>query len=257
MIIDTHAHYDDPQYDEDREELLAGFPAQGIGRVILSTSDLPSIAAVPALAARYGHVYCSVGIHPQEAGDAAETDFLAVKEALQREKVVAVGEIGLDYHYDDGPDKELQKLWFRRQIGLAREAGLPVVIHSRDAAKDTVDLLREEKIGETGCDMHCYSYTKETARELLEIGCYLGIGGVVTFKNAKKLKEVVEYAPLERLLLETDAPYLAPVPYRGKRNSSAYLPYVAEEIARIKGIAAERVIEVTENNARKLFPRMM
>ena len=167
-------------------------------------------------------------------------------------KAVAIGEIGLDYHWDE-PGETVQKKWFSRQLELAAQLKLPVVIHSRDAAKDTLDVMKGERAEEIGGVIHCFSYGKEMAREYLNMGFYLGIGGVATFQNGKKLKEVIQYAPMDRLVLETDCPYLAPVPYRGKRNSSLNLPYVAEEIARIKQVDTETVVRVTEENARKLF----
>ena len=167
-------------------------------------------------------------------------------------KIVAIGEIGLDYYWDE-PDRAIQKKWFVRQLALAKETGLPVIIHSRDAAKDTLDIMVSEHKGTTGGVIHCFSYETEMAREYLNMGYFLGIGGVLTFKNARKLKEVVEYAPMDRLVLETDCPYLSPVPNRGKRNSSRNLPYIAQEIAKIKGISAEEVVEATCRNAKKLF----
>ena len=258
VIIDTHAHYDDAQYDPDRGELLAGFPAQGVGRVINASAEYEDLDAVLQLTETYSHVFATVGVHPTEVmalereGDAA----MARMEALcAREKVVAVGEIGLDYHYDE-PPRDLQERWFRAQIAMAKRVGLPVEIHSRDAAADTLRILKETDACANGGDMHCYSYSLEVAKQVLDMGFYLGIGGVVTFKNAKKLKEVVAYMPLDRILLETDAPYLAPEPHRGTRNSSAYLTGVVEEIARLKEISPERVIEATCENARRLFPKL-
>lgn len=175
-----------------------------------------------------------------------------LREAALQERVVAIGEIGLDYYWDS-PKREMQKQWFIRQLELARELALPVIIHSRDAAKDTMEILKEQKAEEIGGVIHCFSYSVEIAREYLNMGFYLGIGGVLTFSNAKKLKEVVEMAPLERLVLETDCPYLAPVPNRGKRNDSLNLSYVAEEIARIKQVAYQEVADITFDNAERLY----
>jgi TatD DNase family protein len=174
------------------------------------------------------------------------------KNAIDKAKIVAIGEIGLDYYWDE-PEREIQKQWFVRQLELAKEVKMPVIIHSREASQDTLDILRAEKVAELGGVMHCFSYTKETARECLDMNLYLGIGGVVTFKNARKLKEVVEHAPLECILIETDCPYLAPEPYRGKRNSSEYLKYIVEAIAEIKGISYEEVEAKTTENAKLLF----
>ena len=174
-----------------------------------------------------------------------------MKEWCKRDKVVAIGEIGLDYYWDNEPH-DVQKKWFIRQLDLAREMDLPIIIHSREAAADTMEIMKEHAQGLQGV-IHCYSYAREQAEEYVKMGLYIGIGGVVTFKNAKKLKEVAAVIPLERILLETDCPYLAPTPYRGKRNQSSYIQYVAEEIAQIKGITAEEVIAMTEENARKMY----
>lgn len=168
------------------------------------------------------------------------------------DKVVAVGEIGLDYHWKE-PEAHVQKVWFERQLIMARETGLPVIIHSREAARDTLDMLQALHAGDTGGVIHCYSYTKEMAREYLQMGYYFGIGGVITFHNSKKLKEAVAYIPLDRILLETDSPYLAPEPNRGRRNSSLNLPYVAQAIAELKGVSYEEVVATTQENAMKLF----
>ena len=181
-----------------------------------------------------------------------EENFAWLKSTCSLPKIVAVGEIGLDYYWDE-PDREIQKKWFRRQLELAKEENLPIIIHSRDAAKDTLDIMKEMECNKMSGVVHCFSYSKEIAREILDMGFYLGIGGVVTFQNAKAIKEVVEYAPLDRILLETDSPYLAPAPHRGKRNSSLYIPLIAQEIARIKEIEYDEVIQATNKNAKRLF----
>ena len=205
-----------------------------------------------SLSEEYEFVYSAVGVHPDEVGELREEDMEWMREQLQKPKVVAVGEIGLDYYWDkEGHD--LQKKWFLRQLKLAKELKKPVIIHSREAAADTMELLKANYHGEMPMVMHCYSYSPEMAGEYLKMGFYLGIGGVLTFKNAKKLKEVVEIAPIERLLLETDCPYLAPVPNRGKRNFSGNLPYVVEKLAEIKGVSAEEIIRETTKNARALY----
>ncbi len=252
MIFETHAHYDDKAFEADREELLAALPQKGIGRVVNVGSSLDACRRTIALMERYPYLYGALGVHPSDSGELDEDSFAWLKEQCRLPKCVAVGEIGLDYYWDE-PDRQTQKKWFVRQLRLAREVGLPVVIHSRDAAKDTIDILSEEKAEEVGGVIHCFSYTRESARIFLDMGFYLGIGGVLTFQNAKKLKEAVEVVPLDRIVLETDSPYLAPVPNRGKRNSSLNLPYVAEALAAIKGVSTEEVERVTWENACRLY----
>lgn len=252
MIFESHAHYDDDAFDEDREELLSKLQENGIGSVVNISSSLSSVRTTVALARKYPFVYAAVGVHPSDTGELNEENFAWLKEQCAEKKVLAVGEIGLDYYWDN-VDRDVQKKWFARQLALANEVNLPVVIHSREAAKATLDvMLSQEAVKRRGV-IHCFSYTKETAREFLDMGYMIGVGGVVTFNNAKKLRECVEYIPMESVLLETDSPYLAPVPYRGKRNCSLYLPYVVAEIARIKGISEEEVTEITEQNAKRLF----
>ena len=256
MIFETHAHYDDKMFDEDRESLLESMQEAGIGRIVNIGADLASTASSIALAEKYPFIYAAAGVHPSDAAQLNEHTFQWLSEQTAHEKVVAVGEIGLDYYWEKDPEvRANQRYWFGRQLNLAREKALPVSIHSRDAAKDTLDIAKEERLAEIGGVVHCFSYTVEMAREYLNMGVYLGIGGVVTFKNGRKLKEVVEYAPLSQLLLETDSPYLAPEPNRGKRNTSLNIPYIAEEIARIKGITAREVTEITEQNALRLFTK--
>ena len=252
MIFDTHAHYDDEAFDADREELLAGLPAAGIGQVVNIASSVKSIDDCLALAHRFPHVYCALGIHPEHCADLTDALLKEIREKLSDEKAVAVGEIGLDYYWPQ-PDRELQRYWFAKQLQLANEVDLPVVVHSREAAADTMRIMKENLADNAGGVVHCYSYSADLAKEFVKMGFYIGIGGVVTFKNAKKIVEVASKIPLERILLETDCPYLAPVPYRGKRNSSLYLPYVVARIAEIKGVSEEEVISVTEGNARKMY----
>lgn len=251
-IFDTHAHYDDEAFDEDREELLAQLPQQGIAKVVNIGASLDSCKRTIELMERYDYIYGAIGVHPSDTAELTEENFAWLKEQCQLEKCLAVGEIGLDYYWDE-PDREIQKKWFIRQLQMARELQLPVVIHSREAAKDTIDIMKEQKAEEIGGVVHCYSYTKETARTFLDMGFYFGIGGVVTFKNAKKLKEAVEYIPMDRIVIETDCPYLAPDPNRGKRNSSLNLPYVIKEIAALKGLTEEQVKEITWENAHRLY----
>lgn len=256
MIFDSHAHYDDARFDEDREDLLSSLYQQGIRKVMNVGSDLASIGHVSEYIKKYRNCttfpefYGAVGIHPSETEDLKEQDLAYLRTAASHERIAAIGEIGLDYHYDE-PEADIQKKWFRLQLDLAEEMKLPVIIHSRDACQDTLDILRERK-DLTGV-IHCFSYTKETAAEYVKMGYYIGIGGVVTFKNAKKLKEAVEVIPMDRILLETDCPYLAPEPYRGTRNSSLLIPYIIEEIARIKGLEPAQVEETAWKNTHKLF----
>ena len=251
MIFESHAHYDDEAFDEDREALLRQMPEKGIGGIVNVSASVEGIRDTLALAGKYPFVYAAVGIHPDEAGSLDDEAFAWIREQCDRDKVVAVGEIGLDYYWDK-ESHDIQKYWFEWQLELAREKGLPVIIHSREAAQDTMDIMREKAQGIPGV-IHCFSYSPEMAKEYVRMGYYIGVGGVVTFKNAKKLKETVQQVPLERILLETDCPYLAPVPYRGKRNCSLYLPYVAKEIADLKGVSLEEVTETTERNARALY----
>lgn len=252
MIFDTHAHYDDEAFDEDRDSLLSSLHENGIEAVTNIGASLRSSKSTLELTERYPFVYGAIGVHPNETEELDEAGITWLKDHASAPGIVAIGEIGLDYYWDE-PDRGIQKKWFIRQLELAKEVDLPVVIHSRDAAKDTLDIMKSMKRGDLGGVIHCFSYTKEMAREYLNMGFYLGIGGVVTFKNAKKLKEVVEYMPVDQMVLETDCPYLAPVPNRGKRNSSLNLPYVVEEIARLKGLTPEEVIETTNRNAKKMY----
>lgn len=251
MIIDTHAHYDDEQFNEDRDDVLNRMKDAGVELIVDVGSTLKSWDHIINLINEYPFVYGAIGLHPDEVGDFDEEQFARMKVLLEHEKVVAVGEIGLDYYWDK-EQHDLQKKWFVKQLELAREKKLPVIIHSREAAADTMEIMQQYGVGLKGV-IHCYSYSVEMAKEYVKMGYFIGIGGVVTFKNAKKLKEVVKEIPLESLVLETDCPYLAPVPFRGKRNSSEYLNYVVEEIAEIKQISVEEVIQQTEKNARRLY----
>lgn len=255
MIFDTHTHYDDEAFNEDRDELLNSMAAQGIGKIINIGATLKSTGTTVELMQQYPFIYGAVGVHPEGVAEMTEESIEWLRELCKLDKTVAVGEIGLDYYWDE-PERDIQKKWFRRQLQLAKEVQLPVVIHSREAAKDTIDIMKEEHSEKIGGVIHCYSYTKESAKIFLDMGFVFGIGGVVTFKNAKKLKEAVEYIPMDSILLETDCPYLAPVPYRGKRNSSLYLPHVVDEIAAIKGISTDEVESITLENALRVFPKL-
>ena len=260
MIFETHAHYDDDAFDADREELLGSMEAAGIEVIVNIGASLESCKATLALCEKYSFVYGALGVHPSDVDELNEESFAWLKSEIQKNtytgggKIVAVGEIGLDYYWDKEADVQAnQRYWFERQIELARETYLPMVIHSRDAAKDTFDMMKTLRTQEIGGIVHCYSYSRELAQEILKLGFVFGIGGVLTFSNAKKLKEVVEYLPMDAIVLETDCPYLAPVPNRGKRNSSLHLPYVAREIAKIKGIDEEEVIRITKENALRVY----
>ena len=252
MIFDTHAHYDDEKFDADREALLSSMEEQGIGRIINVSANLAEIEATLELVRKYPFIYGAVGVHPDDTRELNEDNFDQIRRAAAQDKIVAIGEIGLDYYWDSS-ERDVQKHWFLRQLDLARELAIPVIIHSLEAAQDTLDLIREAGGPEFSMVMHCYSYSKELAKIYLDMGYYLGIGGVVTFKNSRKLKEVVEYMPMEQMLLETDSPYLAPVPFRGKRNSSEKLHLVVDEIARLKGISPEDVERITWENACRFY----
>lgn len=251
-IFETHAHYDDIAFSENRDFLLRQMHREGIEYIVNIGCSMESSRGITELVKQYDFLYGTVGVHPEDAGGLTEADMEELEELSGQDKILAIGEIGLDYHYDE-PPRDIQKQWFVRQLDLAKRRQLPVVIHSRDAAKDTLDIMKAEHAGKTNGVIHCFSYGVEMAREYLNMGYYIGVGGVVTFKNGKKLKEVAEYVPLDRIVLETDAPYLAPVPFRGKRNCSLYLKYVAEELARLKGISAEEVCAVTFKNAKRLY----
>lgn len=251
-IFDTHAHYDDRAFLGEQEFLLRQMHREGIEYIVNIGCSMESSRVITELVKQYDFLYGTAGVHPEDAGTMTEEDLAELEELCKADKILAIGEIGLDYHYDE-PPKEIQKKWFVCQLDLAKRVKLPVVIHSRDAAKDTLDIMKAEHAGQTNGVIHCFSYGVELAREYLDMGYYIGIGGVVTFKNGRKLKEVAEYTPLDRIVLETDAPYLAPVPFRGKRNCSLYLRYVAEEIAGIKGISTEEICEATFENAKRLY----
>lgn len=254
MIFESHAHYDDDRFHDDRKELLSSMPQKGIGRIINVGSSIEATRKTLALAETYPHVFAAVGVHPSDISDLNEETFAWLAEQTRHPKTVAVGEIGLDYYWDKEPEvQEKQRIWFARQMELAREAHLPVIIHSRDAAADTMEVMKAVHAEEIPGVIHCYSYSKEMALEFIKMGYYIGVGGVVTFKNAKKLKETVEAIPLERILIETDCPYMAPEPHRGSRNDSSYLPFVIAKIAELKGVSAEEVERITEANARALF----
>lgn len=257
MIFDTHAHYDDEQFDADREALLSGMKAGGVGMIVDAAATVASWDKILELTEKYPFLYGSVGVHPDEVGDLNEENFARMSELADRKKIVAIGEIGLDYYWDKEPEIQAkQRYWFVRQLALAQQADLPVIIHSRDAAEDTMQIM--EKAYEDGIKgvIHCYSYSPEMAQEYVKMGYFIGVGGVVTFKNARKLVQTVEEIPLSAIVLETDCPYMAPEPHRGTRNDSRNIPYVIEKIAKIKGISAEEVEETTRENAFALFSKV-
>lgn len=251
MIFDTHAHYDDEQFNPDREELLLSMKDGGVGTIMNVSASFESCRKVLDLAHQYPFLYAAIGVHPDHVGELDDEKVLKMRELLLDEKALAVGEIGLDYYWKE-ESEEIQKKWFIRQLELAKDMNLPVIIHSRDAAYDTLEIMKEYGKDLSGV-IHCFSYSLETAMQYVKMGYYIGIGGVVTFKNGRKLKEVAKMVPLSSIVLETDCPYLAPVPNRGKRNNSMNLTFVAEEIASIKGISVNEVIEETEKNARNLY----
>ena len=253
MIVDTHAHYDDESFDVDREELLNGMKAKGVDIIVNAAATVKGCYDSLALADKYDFMYFMAGIHPSDTADLESPGvYDEIRKMANHRKCVAIGEIGLDYYWDE-PARDIQKKWFEAQLELARELKKPVNIHSRDAASDTLNIMKSHKAEDMGGIIHCFSYGVEMAREYLDMGFHIGVGGVVTFKNGKKLKEVVEYAPLDRIVLETDCPYLAPEPYRGKRNQSDYLHMVAEQIAAIKNVTKEEVMRVTRENALRVY----
>lgn len=251
-IFETHAHYDDDAFEEDRDTLLCQMNKEGIEYIVNIGCSMQNSRDIVSMIQKYDFLYGTVGVHPSDIDELTDEDMVELYHMSQQNKIIAIGEIGLDYHYDNVV-KERQMHWFIRQLEIAKDRDLPVVIHSRDAAKDTLDIMKEHHNGATPGIIHCFSYGVEMAREYLNMGYYIGVGGVVTFKNAKKLKEVVEYIPLDRIVLETDAPYLAPTPYRGKRNCSLYLTHVAKEIAAIKNVSVEEVCQVTYHNGKSVY----
>jgi TatD DNase family protein len=251
MFYDTHAHFDDEAFGEDRDTLLPALHQQGIALINNIGCDRESSLASVALAEQYPFVYAVVGHWPGNTGNMTEADLALYRDLCQHEKVVAIGEIGLDYHYEDTP-REVQKYWFDRQMALAAELDMPVVIHEREAHGDGMEIVRRWADRVTGV-FHCFSGSAEMAKELVNLGWYVSFTGVVTFKNARRALEAVAAVPMERIMIETDAPYLAPVPYRGKRNHSGYVPKVAEKIAEIKGLTTQEVAAMTLENGKRFF----
>ncbi|NMA86048.1 MAG: TatD family hydrolase [Tissierellia bacterium] len=252
MLIDSHAHLDDRRFDRDREMLIKSLKENRIDLVINPGADLQSSIKAVALAEEYENIYAAVGVHPHSAKEMDNSTVEILKSFTNRGKVIAIGEIGLDYHYDNSP-RDIQRERFIEQINLAKEVDLPIIIHSRSAAGDTFDILKEAQDGSLEGVLHCYSGSVEMAMEYIKLGFYISIAGPITFKNARVLKEVAREVPLDKLLIETDAPYLTPEPYRGKRNEPIYVRYVAGTIAEIKGISFEEVAKATAENTKRLF----
>lgn len=252
MLFDTHAHYDDERFLNDADDLLSKMRDNNVYNILNSCSDMTDIPKIFELCRKYPFIYASVGIHPSCTEYTTENDMKQLLEYTKEKFVVAIGEIGLDYHYDYS-SKALQKKWFSRQINLAKETGLPVIIHDREAHGDCMDILRSENVRDIGGVFHCYSGSTEMSREILDWGMYIAFGGTLTFKNSVHPVEVAKYVPLDRILIETDSPYLAPEPYRGKRNSSLYIHLVAEKLAEIRGLTIKEIEKITYENAKKCF----
>ena len=251
MIFDTHAHYDSGAFNADRQAVLAALPGENVGAVVNPGCDVPSSRVAVELAEQFPHVWAAVGIHPSDCAGTGEAEYAALRELAKHEKVVAIGEIGLDYYWDTNPPKEFQRQVFRRQIELALELDLSVCVHDREAHGDSLAIVLEYP--ELRGVFHCFSGSPEMAQELLKRGWYLGFDGPITYKNARRSPEVVAITPLDRILVETDAPYLTPVPFRGKRNSSAHLSYVIEKLAEWKGVSAAEMERITWENAVRFY----
>jgi len=251
MLFDSHAHIDDEKFDMDRDEVIARALENGVTGIINAASCMASSARSVDLAKRYENIYAAVGIHPHDAKDAQETDYEQLAAWSKEDKVVAIGEIGLDYYYDLSP-RDVQRTVFTRQIDVARQMDMPIIIHDRDAHGDILEVLRKDGKGIKGV-LHCFSGSLEMAKEVIKLGFYLSIAGPVTFKNAAKLPEIIKAVPLERLLVETDCPYLTPHPHRGKRNEPSYVKLVAEQVANLRGMDVMDLARVTSENTKKIF----
>ncbi|MBZ4654542.1 MAG: hydrolase TatD [Peptococcaceae bacterium] len=252
MLFDTHAHLDDKQFAQDREEVIQRAKDGGVELIVNVGYNLTSAKRTLALVEKYDFIYGSVGLHPHDAKDGDDRTLTELKRMAQHPKIVALGEMGLDYYWNHSPH-EVQKEVFRKQIALAKELKLPIIIHDRDAHQDILNIVKEEGAKEVGGIFHCYSGSWPMAREVMKLGFYISLAGPVTFHNAQKPKEVAKEVPLDYLLIETDCPYLAPVPYRGKRNEPLYVAKVAEMIAEVKGIPVEKVAEATKENGKRVF----
>ena len=250
-IIDTHAHYTDEAFDADREALIASLPEKNVRLALTAGSSMKSSAEAVALAHRWPHIYAAVGVHPGELDDVTEENFGQLRLWAADDKVVAIGELGLDYHYEDGFPHEQQMYWLEKQLKLANELDMPIIFHDRDAHGDTLDILRQYRPKGV---VHCFSGSAEMAEEVVRLGMYVGLGGAVTFKNAKKPLAVAAVVPADRLVLETDCPYMAPVPHRGHRNDSSLIIHIAEVLAAVRGVSVEDLLTQTSQNALQLFP---
>lgn len=253
MIFDTHAHYLDSRFNDDRDSVISSFSEANIEHVVEVSAGADDFDSIIDHINKYKQFYGSLGVHPSEVSELTENDMERIKELSAHERIVAIGEIGLDYHFDDNPSPEMQKKWFIRQLEVAEELKMPVIIHSRDACKDTLDIMREHADKLSGGVIHCFSYSKEVAMEFVNMGFFIGLDGPVTFKNGKKAKEVAETVPIDRLVVETDCPYMAPEPLRGSRNSSLNLKYIIDEIAKIRAVPYVRMEEILYNNAKSLY----
>lgn len=248
-IFDSHAHYDDEQFDIDRNELLVSFKEKGISGVVCCGTDIKTSEFAVQLSHKYDFMYSAVGFHPLENGEYNDGDLEKIRELAKDEKCVAIGEIGLDYHYEKD-SRENQLVLVEKQIELANELDLPIIFHDRESHEDTLNILKKYKPKGV---VHCFSGSVEMAKEIVKLGMYIGLGGAVTFKNAVKPCEVAKFVPNDKLLIETDAPYMTPVPFRGKRCDSLYIPYTAKKIAELRGVSAQEILDLTDKNARKLF----
>ena len=253
MLFDSHAHLNDERFDEDREELISSLQEKGVDLAVNPGACIKTSIESVELANKYDFIYAAVGVHPHDVGDLDDTAIDTLRKlATENEKVVAIGEIGLDYYYDNYP-RDIQQKWFIKQIELANELKLPIIIHDRDAHGDTLEIIKKYKSPEIGCVLHCYSGSVELAREYVKMGCFISVSGTVTFKNNKKTKEVAKEIPLDRLFIETDSPYMAPTPHRGKRNDPSLVQFVADTIAVEKGVSYETVCKATKENAKRFF----
>lgn len=251
MLFDTHAHFDDEQFDADRDEVLKSLKSYGVGNIVNIGSSMKTSRTSVALAEKYDFVYATVGVHPSETGELCEADIDELKRLAANPKVRAIGEIGLDYHYPDDVEPSIQKKWFVRQLELAKELDMPVVIHDRESKGECLEILKEHKI--SNGVVHCFSGSAETAREILKLGMMISFTGVLTFKNAKKAIAACAAVPLDRLMIETDCPYMSPEPHRGKRNFSGYVEFVARKMAEIKGVSYDELVDITERNAKRFY----
>ncbi len=251
MLFDTHAHYDAEQFDPDRDQVLEALPSRGVSLVVDPGCDIPSSRAALALAEKYPFLYAAVGYHPESCAPYRPEELDILRDMARHPKVVAIGEIGLDYYWEENPPRELQQQVFRRQMALAEELDLPVIVHDREAHADALAIVRE--FPQVRGVFHCFSGSAEMARELVKLGWMVSFTGVLTYKNARKALEVAEAVPLDRLMIETDSPYMAPVPHRGKRNDSGYLIHICEKLAEIKGISPEECARITLENGKRFF----